>query len=56
MRSNSGRDEARNNMRDPTIRDRNQGRDVKKSAMHGRTTEMGSSARKRGQNGHSGHR
>jgi len=26
MRSNSGRDEARNNMRDPTIRDRSMGR------------------------------
>ena len=27
MRSNSGKDEARNNMRDPTIRDRSQQRD-----------------------------
>ena len=26
MRSNSGHDESRNNMRDPTIRDRNLGR------------------------------
>ena len=26
MRSNSGRDESRNNMRDPTLRDRNLGR------------------------------
>jgi hypothetical protein len=43
-------------MHDPTVRDRNQGRDVKKSSMHGRTSEMGSSARKQGQKGHSGHR
>lgn len=26
MRSNSGRDESRNNMRDPTVRDRTNGR------------------------------
>jgi len=26
MRSNSGKDEARNNMRDPTMRDRGRGR------------------------------
>lgn len=26
MRSNSGRDESRNNMRDPTMRDRSMGR------------------------------
>jgi hypothetical protein len=26
MRSNSGRDESRNNMRDPTVRDRSLGR------------------------------
>jgi len=26
MRSNSGKDEGRNNMRDPTLRDRNLGR------------------------------
>ena len=56
MRSHSGRDEARNNMHDPTVRDRNMGRDVKKSPMHGRTTEMGSSARKHGQKGHGSHR
>jgi hypothetical protein len=29
MRSNSGRDESRNNMRDPTIRDRSMGRGTK---------------------------
>ena len=56
MRSNSGRDEARNNMHDPTVRDRSMGRDVKKSSMHGRTTEMGSSARKKGQKGDGSHR
>jgi hypothetical protein len=27
MRSNSGKDESENNMRDPTLRDRNMGRD-----------------------------
>ena len=56
MRSNSGHDEARNNMRDPTTRDRSLGRDVKKSSMHGRTTEMGSTARKKGQKGDGSHR
>lgn len=56
MRSNSGRDEARNNMHDPTVRDRNQSRDVKKSSMHGRTSEMGSAARKHGQKGNGSHR
>ena len=56
MRSNSGRDEARNNMRDPTIRDRMMDRDVKKGLMHGRTTEMGSKARKTGQKGAGSHR
>jgi hypothetical protein len=56
MRSNSGHDEGRNNMRDPTVRDRSMGRDVKKGAMHGRTTEMGSTARKRGQKGEGSHR
>ena len=56
MRSNSGRDESRNNMHDPTVRDRNMGRDVKKSPMHGRSTELGSTARKQGQKGHGSHR
>jgi hypothetical protein len=56
MRSNSGRDEGRNNMRDPTMRDRELDRDLKKSAAHGRTTEMGSRARKTGQKGHGAHR
>jgi hypothetical protein len=56
MRSNSGRDESRNNMHDPTVRDRSMGRDVEKGAMHGRTTEMGSTARKKGAKGHGKHR
>ena len=56
MRSNSGHDEGRNNMRDPTMRDRSLGRDMKKSARHGRTSEMGSTARKHGQEGSGSHR
>ena len=56
MRSNSGRDESRNNMHDPTVRDRSLGRDVKKSPQHGRTTEMGSNARKQGQKGRGSNR
>ena len=56
MRSNSGRDKARNNMRDPTMRDRELGRDLKKNPFTGRTTEMGSHARKTGQKGHGAHR
>jgi hypothetical protein len=54
MRSNSGDDEARNNMRDPTVRDRQM--EPKKSSMTGRTTEMGSRARKTGQKGAGRHR
>ena len=56
MRSNSGKDEGRNNMRDPTMRDRSMRRDVNKSPMHGRTTEMGSTARMKGQKGQGSHR
>ena len=56
MRSNSGRDESRNNMHDPTIRDRSMGRDVKKSSRHGQTSQMGSRARKSGQKGDGSHR
>jgi hypothetical protein len=56
MRSNSGHDEGRNSMRDPTVRDRSMGRDMKKSSMHGRTSEMGSAAGKRGQKGDCSHR
>ena len=51
MRSNSGRDEGRNNMRDPTVRDRELGRDLEKDSEAGRTSEMGSQARKTGQEG-----
>ena len=50
MRSNSGKDESRNNLRDPTLRDRELGRDVKPKEMQ-RTTELGSGARKSGQRG-----
>jgi hypothetical protein len=56
MRSNSGRDESRNNMHDPTTHDRDLGQDVNESARHGRTTEMGSTARSHGQKGHGSHR
>jgi hypothetical protein len=54
MRSHSGKDKARNNMRDPTIRERQS--EPNKFSMTGRTTEMGSSARKRGRKGSGGHR
>ena len=47
MRSNSGRDESRNNLRDPTLRDR----EGKQAKISGRTTGMGSNARKTGQRG-----
>ena len=56
MRSHSGKDEGRNNMRDPTVRDRSMGRDVKKDTSQPRTTEMGSHARKTGQIGNGAHR
>jgi hypothetical protein len=36
MRSNSGKDESRNNLRDPTIRDRQLGRDIDKPASGSR--------------------
>jgi hypothetical protein len=49
MRTNSGRDESRNNLRDPTLRDQERGR--KQAMMTGRTTGMGSNARKTGQRG-----
>jgi hypothetical protein len=54
MRSHSGDDEARNNMRDPTVRDRQTA--PKKASMTGRTTEMGSKTRKSGQKGSGSHR
>ena len=50
MRSNSGKDESRNNLHDPTLRDRDLGRDVADKTK-ARTTEMGSGARKQGQKG-----
>ena len=50
MRSNSGKDEARNNLHDPTLRDRELGRDVPGKSRSG-TTEMGSGSRKDGQKG-----
>ena len=49
MRSHSGKDEARNSMRDPTIRDRQT--ELEKASMTGRTTQMGAHARKSGQKG-----
>jgi len=49
MRTNSGRNESRNNLRDPTLRDHERGR--KQAMMTGRTTGMGSNARKTGQRG-----
>jgi hypothetical protein len=36
MRSNSGKDESRNNLRDPTLRDKELGRDVAKPATGSR--------------------
>ena len=49
MRSNSGRDESRNNLRDPTLRDHE--REAKHAHLSGRSTGMGSNARKTGQRG-----
>jgi hypothetical protein len=50
MRSNSGKDESRNNLRDPTLRDRELGR-VPEIKGKARTTQMGSDARKTRQRG-----
>lgn len=50
MRSNSGKDESRNNLHDPTLRDRELDR-VADPKLRQRTTEMGSNARKQGQKG-----
>ena len=50
MRSNSGKDEARNNLHDPTLRDREAGRDIDKKTDT-QTTGMGSRSRKDGQKG-----
>ena len=49
MRSNSGKDESRNNLKDPTLRDRT--RKPRQAGMTGRSTGMGSNARKSGQKG-----
>ena len=50
MRSNSGKDESRNNLRDPTLRDHELGRGLGDKKKAG-TTEMGSGSRKQGQKG-----
>ena len=50
MRSNSGKDESRNNLHDPTLRGRELGRDLPRK-KESRTAEMGSGARKSGQRG-----
>ena len=49
MRSNSGKDESRNNLKDPTLRDHS--REPRKAHLTGRSTGMGSNARKTGQRG-----
>lgn len=54
MRSHSGKDKARNNMHDPTVRERQL--EHKKASITGRANEMGSHARKSGQKGAGGHR
>jgi hypothetical protein len=54
MRSNSGQDESRNNLRDPTLRDREKKRATKTEASGAKTSEMGSGARKSGQRGEQG--
>lgn len=53
MRSNSGKDESRNNLHDPTLRDRELGRDTQ-AKPDTKTTGMGSNARKSGQQGSAG--
>ena len=49
MRSNSGKGESRNNLRDPTLGDHDRQR--KQVKLSGRTTGMGSKARKTGRRG-----
>jgi len=51
MRSNSGKDESRNNLRDPTLRDREQKPTKTTKGSGAKTSEMGSGARKSGQRG-----
>jgi hypothetical protein len=54
MRSNSGKDESRNNLRDPTLRDRENKRPAKARGSATRTSERGSGARESGQRGEQG--
>lgn len=54
MRSHSGRDKARNNMRDPTMRERQS--EPHKVSLTGRTTQMGTHARKTERKGSGSHR
>jgi hypothetical protein len=68
MRSHSGKDEGRDNLHDPTLRDKERARGKSGTAVldrkdepsgpepKQRTTEMGSHARKTGQQGHGSHR
>ena len=49
MRSNSGKGESRNNLRDPTLRDRKL--ESRQAHLTGRSTGLGSNARKTGQRG-----
>ena len=51
MRSNSGNDESRNNLRDPTLRDREKKRATTARGSGSKTTDMGSGSRKTGQRG-----
>ena len=51
MRSNSGKDESRNNLRDPTLRDRELDRPARGKNVKAKTAELGSNARKTGQRG-----
>ncbi len=50
-RSNCGKDESRNNLRDPTLRDRDKKPETVATGAGPRTPEMGSGARKSGQRG-----
>ena len=51
MRSNSGKDESRNNLGDPTLRDQRKKRKNTTPSARQKTTEMGSQSRKSGQRG-----
>ena len=54
MRSNSGQDESRNNLRDPTLRESGRTRTKRPPSGKTATTQMGSGARKFGQRGEKG--